>query len=662
MLLERCIAAKIAKITRADTRPIRKFKPLPLTTIEMQKVLSRTRRMGAKEVLDAAEALYNVGLISYPRTETDKFPAQGFDLQPLIQNQQGSQAWGEYATSLLTQGKFAQPRAGINDDKAHPPIHPTKCVELNGIADAAQRKVYEFVVRRFLACCSMDAIGESAKVVAQLAEEEFTLSGLTVRERNFLDVYPYERWITKAIPAFEEGMTFVPSRLDILDGRTSAPLRLAQDEVIALMDKHGIGTDATMAQHIESIIHRQYVSEVETAGRKRLVSTSLGRALIQSYETLNIHLGKPDKRAAMERDCLAICGGQKQRQHVINECMGGMKQLYDLVIRNKAQWEQSYESVMLEGGENVPDGRGGRVVVARFSQCGSCRRQMQFKEDTGERFLWCEPCNRRLALPRNGNPRASNITCPICQFQVLEMENQTTGKKHHLCPHCFNYSPTDIENVPERGMRCFECPHRTCKLAKGETIVVAKKCPECRSAPMHVRKTQAGKIMANCTSSSCKHAIFMPTEVEKVAATSISCTKCKRYLKLLVTLRRGSVPPGTEMKTPRCPGCDSLFVEYNSGDKKYLALCRERARERNRGGSSSGSGSGSGGQQRAARRHGTVLRRQARVPAKENRNAQRMPSGLHHPGKAIAAGKSIRCSLCLQVGHKARHCPQHRSR
>eukprot|EP00949_MAST-11_sp_MAST-11-sp1_P000801 g801.t1 len=382
MLLERCIAAKIAKITRADTRPIRKFKPLPLTTIEMQKVLSRTRRMGAKEVLDAAEALYNVGLISYPRTETDKFPAQGFDLQPLIQNQQGSQAWGEYATSLLTQGKFAQPRAGINDDKAHPPIHPTKCVELNSIADAAQRKVYEFVVRRFLACCSMDAIGESAKVVAQLAEEEFTLSGLTVRERNFLDVYPYERWITKAIPAFEEGMTFVPSRLDILDGRTSAPLRLAQDEVIALMDKHGIGTDATMAQHIESIIHRQYVSEVETAGRKRLVSTSLGRALIQSYETLNIHLGKPDKRAAMERDCLAICGGQKQRQHVINECMGGMKQLYDLVIRNKAQWEQSYESVMLEGGESVPDGRGGRVVVARFSQCGSCRRQMQFKEDT----------------------------------------------------------------------------------------------------------------------------------------------------------------------------------------------------------------------------------------------------------------------------------------
>lgn len=56
--------------------------------------------------------------------------------------------------SLLNDGKFNRPRKGKGDDKSHPPIHPTKSGEGLGGVEA---RVYEFVARHFLACCSADA-------------------------------------------------------------------------------------------------------------------------------------------------------------------------------------------------------------------------------------------------------------------------------------------------------------------------------------------------------------------------------------------------------------------------------------------------------------------------------------------------------------------------
>lgn len=55
-------------------------------------------------------------------------------------------------------GNFVWPRKGKHDDEAHPPIHPTKCAsprQLNG----SEWKLYDFIVRHFLACCADDAKG-----------------------------------------------------------------------------------------------------------------------------------------------------------------------------------------------------------------------------------------------------------------------------------------------------------------------------------------------------------------------------------------------------------------------------------------------------------------------------------------------------------------------
>src|SRR5690606_4199086 len=99
-----------------------------------------------------AEKLYTSGFISYPRTETDQFDP-GIDLHALIGKQTVHPAWGAYAASLNApnNNRYSTPRRGRNNDKAHPPIHPIACLVEPQNHD--ERKVYDFIVRRFLACC-----------------------------------------------------------------------------------------------------------------------------------------------------------------------------------------------------------------------------------------------------------------------------------------------------------------------------------------------------------------------------------------------------------------------------------------------------------------------------------------------------------------------------
>jgi DNA topoisomerase-3 len=66
------------------------------------------------------------------------------------------------------------PRKGKNNDKAHPPIHPTAHA---GNLAGDEKKVYEFITRRFLACCSKDAEGWQTTVDVVCGGEEFYATG-----------------------------------------------------------------------------------------------------------------------------------------------------------------------------------------------------------------------------------------------------------------------------------------------------------------------------------------------------------------------------------------------------------------------------------------------------------------------------------------------------
>lgn len=71
-----------------------------------------------------------------------------------------------------------------------------------------------------------------------------------VIERNWLNVYKYTSWGGTEVPAMEPGSTFVPSELLLRQGHTEPPPKLTERDLLALMDRFGIGTDATVSDHI----------------------------------------------------------------------------------------------------------------------------------------------------------------------------------------------------------------------------------------------------------------------------------------------------------------------------------------------------------------------------------------------------------------------------
>lgn len=69
----------------------------------------------------------------------------------------------------------------------------------------------------------------------------------------------WERWDGNLLPDFTVGQEFVPSTLQLRESTTHAPPLLSESDLIAIMDDNGIGTDATIAEHIATVQTRQYV-------------------------------------------------------------------------------------------------------------------------------------------------------------------------------------------------------------------------------------------------------------------------------------------------------------------------------------------------------------------------------------------------------------------
>ncbi|KAL1411723.1 DNA topoisomerase [Vanrija albida] len=293
LLYEDCIERPMARVIKVETKPTTKFKPLPLTTVELQQSGSRLLGLAPKRVLDLAEKLYQKGFLSYPRTETDQYD-KDFDFMSLVRKQTLDNVWGEYAQKLLD-GAFEKPRNGRKNDKAHPPIHPTAAA--NNL-DADERRVYELVTRRFLASCSTNAIGKQTTIEIQIAGEFFSTSGIVVLQRNYLEVYPYDKWTSNPLPDFEEGEEFMPTACELKEGSTTSPNLLTEADLVRLMDKNGIGTDATIAEHIAKIIDRGYVVTKQQQKSKYLVPSQLGIGLVEGYNAIGFDrsLSKPHLR------------------------------------------------------------------------------------------------------------------------------------------------------------------------------------------------------------------------------------------------------------------------------------------------------------------------------------------------------------------------------
>uniref|UniRef100_A0A1I8AWP4 DNA topoisomerase n=1 Tax=Meloidogyne hapla TaxID=6305 RepID=A0A1I8AWP4_MELHA len=295
---------KPAIVKEIVQKPKSKFRPQPLDTIQLERLGSRFLRVSAKQILSSAERLYQNGFVSYPRTETNCYSNE-FDLSSIVQALTQNNLWGQFATEIQQRGG-PRPRNGTKNDQAHPPIHPVKNATRAEITSNEDWNVYEFICRHFLASVSRDATGNETKVKVELADEIFVTTGLIIEDMGYLNIYRYENWRDKNIPTYRQGQILPKFSVDINNGFTEPPPLLTEADLIALMDKKGIGTDATHAEHIETIKKRWYIIQRPD---RRFEPTKLGISLVDAYEKMEhtYKLSRPDLRAILEADLEKIC-------------------------------------------------------------------------------------------------------------------------------------------------------------------------------------------------------------------------------------------------------------------------------------------------------------------------------------------------------------------
>nr|XP_035929406.1 DNA topoisomerase 3-alpha [Halichoerus grypus] len=412
VLYQLCMEDPRATVVEVRSKAKSKWRPQALDTVELEKLASRKLRINAKETMRIAEKLYTQGYISYPRTETNIFP-KDLNLTVLVEQQTLDPRWGAFAQSILERGG-PTPRNGNKSDQAHPPIHPTKYTDsLQG----DEQRLYEFIVRHFLACCSQDAQGQETTVEIDIAQERFVAHGLMILARNYLDVYPYDHWSDKTLPVYERGACFQPSTVEMVDGETSPPQLLTEADLIALMEKHGIGTDATHAEHIETIKARMYVG---LTADKRFLPGHLGMGLVEGYDSMGYEMSKPDLRAELEADLKLICEGKKDKWVVLRQQVQKYKEVFIEAVAKAKKLDEALAQYFGEGAEVAQQEAIYPSMPEPIMKCPQCNKDMVLKtKKNGGFYLSCTgfpECRSALWFPDSVlEASRDESVCPVCQ-------------------------------------------------------------------------------------------------------------------------------------------------------------------------------------------------------------------------------------------------------
>ncbi|XP_032697180.1 DNA topoisomerase 3-alpha isoform X2 [Lontra canadensis] len=412
VLYQLCMEDPRATVVEVRSKAKSKWRPQALDTVELEKLASRKLRINAKETMRIAEKLYTQGYISYPRTETNIFP-KDLNLTALVEQQIPDPRWGAFAQSILERGG-PTPRNGNKSDQAHPPIHPTK---YTGSLQGDEQRLYEFIVRHFLACCSQDAQGQETTVEIDIAQERFVAHGLIILARNYLDVYPYEHWSDKTLPVYERGARFQPSTVEMVDGETSPPQLLTEADLIALMEKHGIGTDATHAEHIETIKARMYVG---LTADKRFLPGHLGMGLVEGYDSMGYEMSKPDLRAELEADLKLICEGKKDKWVVLRQQVQKYKQVFIEAVAKAKKLDEALAQYFGEGAEVAQEEAIYPSMPEPIKKCPQCNKDMVLKtKKNGGFYLSCTgfpECRSAVWFPDSVLEASRDASvCPVCQ-------------------------------------------------------------------------------------------------------------------------------------------------------------------------------------------------------------------------------------------------------
>lgn len=384
-------------LERVEKKKKHTYAPALYDLTELQRDASRRFGFSAKETLNIMQRLYeHHKVLTYPRTDSRYISS---DIVPTLRERVEACKTGPYRDlAKALHGKtFKAEKRFVDDSKVsdHHAIIPTEqFVDLTHMT-SEERKIYDLVVRRFLAVLYPPAEYEQVRIQASVCKERFVAKGETIREAGWRAVYDSsieeedgeDELGNQTLPDLKEGQSLLIKRQERTEGKTKPPARYTEAALLTAMEKGGLGTVATRADIIEKLFHTFYM---EKKGNDLLI-TSKGKQLL---ELVPQDLKKPELTARWEKELQRISEGRQKESSFMRE----IERYTNDVLSDIRTSEGTFRH------DNLTN-----------RKCPHCGKRMLAVNGKNSKMLVCQDreCGYRETISRTTNAR-----CPVCHKRM----------------------------------------------------------------------------------------------------------------------------------------------------------------------------------------------------------------------------------------------------
>ena len=398
--------------------------PVPFNIGDLQREAYRMFRFPPRKTLQVAEKLYLSALISYPRTGSQKLPSS-IGYATIIEGLGKIGGYSASAAEILR--AVPKPAQGTKTDPAHPAIHPTGMRPRRRL-DAAESSVFDLVARRFLAAFGEPARRDVTDATLAVGEREFRASGAATVFEGWMKHYGrYALRREAELEAMAEGDRLGTVDVSVEEKFEQRPARYNQSTLLERMEKEGIGTKATRADIIATLIGRGYVSsesmEVSDLGFSVVDSMAKYAPQILSVQlTRDVEekLGSLEKEAGAEAPLL---------REMVRSIAGQLERL-----------GANEEGVTTEIGSALTRTAPKPLVLGSCPVCKKGELRVIRSRATKKRFVGCSNyqsgCVASGPLPQKGDIKATAKRCNACSWPIVYVVG--LGRPWRLCinPKC----------------------------------------------------------------------------------------------------------------------------------------------------------------------------------------------------------------------------------
>jgi DNA topoisomerase-1 len=398
--------------------------PVPFNTGDLQMEAYRVFRFTPSKTLQIAEWLYLGALISYPRTGSQSLPSST-NCRRILQGIGTMPQYATYVAELLK--TELRPTQGTKSDPAHPAIYPTG-EKPRRVLDSAGSAIFDLVTRRFLAAFGPSARRDLADVTLAAGKHEFRLAGGRTTFPGWMRYYGrYSRDGDVELPTVSQGDGFRVVDVQVDEKFDRGPSRYNQSSLLEKMEREGIGTKATRAEIIATLVARGYV-----AGEGMEV-TDLGLSVVETMARYAPSIISTDLTRGIEERLEAVEEGSEGDAPLMRETVRSIASQLTLLGDNE-------EAVSREIGSALA-----RSVARSFTLggCPVCRTgelKIVRSKVTKKRFVGCSNypsgCRASAPLPQRGTIRATSKACEHCSWPIVYVLGGRRPWRFCVNPEC----------------------------------------------------------------------------------------------------------------------------------------------------------------------------------------------------------------------------------